>query len=98
MLLVFNIVGGSRCIIHQIFTGYVQSLQLFHQLTVEFLILNNSTFYQLRHLFGTDLITNNVDGRTIQELMGHASYSMSVSYARSSKERKKDALDKRHLS
>lgn len=54
--------------------------------------------YQLRHLFGTDLITNNVDSRTIQELMGHASYSMSVSYARSSEERKKDALDKRHLS
>ncbi|MEG0563849.1 tyrosine-type recombinase/integrase, partial [Anaerorhabdus sp.] len=54
--------------------------------------------YQLRHLFGTDLVTSKVDSRTIQELMGHASYAMSVSYARSDEKRKKEALNNRLVS
>lgn len=49
--------------------------------------------YMLRHKFSTDLITNNVDLRTIQELMGHKNSSMTVSYARSNDKLKRDAIN-----
>ena len=39
--------------------------------------------YMLRHNFSTTLIQNGIDIRTIQELMGHASGSMTIDYARS---------------
>ena len=50
--------------------------------------------YQLRHQFSTDLITSGTDLRTVQELMGHASGSMSLEYARSNDELKREALAK----
>ena len=51
--------------------------------------------YMLRHQFSTDLLTNNVDIRTVQELMGHTSGSMSLEYARSNPELMKKAIKNR---
>ena len=51
--------------------------------------------YMLRHQFSTDLIINGVDIRTIQELMGHSDSSMTISYARSNNDLKRNALNKR---
>lgn len=57
---------------------------------------HNWTFnmYQLRHNFATSLITENVDYRTVQELMGHSSFNMSVYYAQSNDKLKQNALSK----
>lgn len=49
--------------------------------------------YLLRHNFATELTMNNVDLRTIQELMGHNSGTMTLSYARSSEEIKRNVLN-----
>lgn len=49
--------------------------------------------YLLRHNFATELTLNKVDLRTIQELMGHTSSSMTLSYARSSDEVKRSVLN-----
>lgn len=49
--------------------------------------------YQLRHQFSTDLVLNNVDVRTIMELMGHSNTSMTINYARSNQEVKKEVID-----
>ena len=54
--------------------------------------------YTLRHQFSTDLLTNGADLRTVQELMGHADSSMTISYARSNAELKKHALETRKMS
>lgn len=54
--------------------------------------------YQLRHQFSTDLmIEGTTDIRTIQELMGHTSSTMTIGYARSNDELKRKALDCRVL-
>lgn len=58
------------------------------ELNVEF------NMYRLRHLFGTNLIKSQADSRTIMELMGHANFDMSVSYARSNMDDKTDTLKK----
>ena len=50
--------------------------------------------YMLRHAFSTKLITSNTDVRTVQELMGHKNISMTVEYARSSDELKREAINK----
>lgn len=49
--------------------------------------------YMLRHRFSTKMVTNGVDVRTVMELMGHASPSMTVSYARSDEAKKRSALE-----
>lgn len=49
--------------------------------------------YMLRHNYATELTLNKVDLRTIQELMGHTSGSMTLSYARSTDEAKRDAVN-----
>lgn len=49
--------------------------------------------YMLRHRFSTNLVTNNVDPRTVMELMGHKNFGMTVSYARSDDEKKKNAIE-----
>lgn len=51
--------------------------------------------YDLRHRFATDLTLNNVDDRTKMELMGHKYISMTLDYARSNDEKKKEAMEKR---
>lgn len=48
--------------------------------------------YRLRHNLATELITANVDSRTTMDILGHASYAMSVYYAHSDDEKKKEAL------
>lgn len=53
--------------------------------------------YNLRHQFATDLTLNNVDPRTIQELMGHTTATMTLSYARSNKDKEREAIEKRLL-
>lgn len=51
------------------------------------------SLYTLRHQFSSDLITGGVDPRTVMELMGHSSTSMTVgTYARSNIEKKREAL------
>lgn len=50
--------------------------------------------YMLRHAFSTKLVTSNTDLRTIQELMGHKNANMTLSYARSSDELKREAINK----
>jgi integrase len=49
--------------------------------------------YMLRHNFATSLISKNTDIRTVMELMGHSSSSMSIEYARSNDKLKKEALE-----
>lgn len=59
--------------------------------------LSNNKFraYTLRHQFSTDLLTNGVDIRTIQELMGHKESTMTIGYARSNNELKRKAIEER---
>lgn len=54
--------------------------------------------YMLRHRMATDLIQSNTSARTVQDILGHASYKQSVGYARSSDEDRKIAIDNRKLS
>lgn len=49
--------------------------------------------YMLRHAFSTNMLQQGVDIRTIMELMGHTSSSMSLEYARSNNDLKKDAIN-----
>lgn len=51
--------------------------------------------YMLRHQFSTDLLNNGANPRTIQELMGHANPRMTIEYARSNDNLKKNALNNR---
>lgn len=54
--------------------------------------------YMLRHRMATDLIQSNTSARTVQDILGHATYKQSVGYARSSDEDRKTAIDNRKLS
>jgi len=49
--------------------------------------------YMLRHNFSTDMIENDVDVRTVMELMGHSSGSMTVDYASSNDKLKREAIE-----
>ena len=51
--------------------------------------------YDLRHLFSTDLLNNGTDPKTHQELMGHSNYNMSLYYANSNENKKKEAVENR---
>lgn len=57
----------------------------------------NFTMYMLRHKFSTDLVTNNVDPRTVMELMGHCDPKMTISYARSDLSLKQEVLKDRKI-
>lgn len=57
----------------------------------------NVTLYMLRHKFSTDLLKT-ADLRTVQDLMGHESGAMTLSYARSSDEDRKKAIAGRKMS
>ena len=51
------------------------------------------SIYSLRHQFSSDMITSNVDPRTVMELMGHNNTNMSIgTYARSNDEKKRQAI------
>lgn len=54
--------------------------------------------YMLRHNMATDLISMNISQRTVQDILGHASFNMSLEYARSTEEDRKKAVDSRKLS
>ena len=56
------------------------------------------SLYMLRHKFATDLLLQGTDPRTIQELMGHTGVGMTISYARSNNEAKRNALNERNTS
>ena len=56
--------------------------------------LNPVSLYTLRHQFSSDLITANVDPRSVMELMGHSNVSTTLSvYARSNAETKRNAVE-----
>ena len=53
--------------------------------------------YMLRHNMATDLLNMNISQRTVVDILGHASFNMSLEYARSTEEDRKKAVDSRKL-
>ena len=56
--------------------------------------IKNFTWHCLRHTFASRLVMAGVDLRTVQELMGHKSITMTVRYAHLSPEHRVAALEK----
>lgn len=52
--------------------------------------------YMLRHLYATDLVRT-ADARTAKDLLGHSSFSMTIDYARSTKDAREQAVKNRKL-
>ena len=51
--------------------------------------------YQLRHYFAKRLMDNRVTPRTLMDLMGHASFGMSIGYDRSSMDDRRSAIEQK---
>jgi len=56
--------------------------------------IENFTWHDLRHTFASRLVMAGVDIRTVQELLGHKSITMTMRYAHLSPEHRAAALEK----
>ena len=56
--------------------------------------VQNLTWHDLRHTFASRLVMAGVDIRTVQELMGHKSITMTMRYAHLSPRHRTEALEK----
>ena len=54
--------------------------------------------YRLRHLLATDLLNEKTNPRIVQDIMRHASLAMTLYYARSSDDDRREAIKDRSLS
>ena len=50
------------------------------------------TLHSLRHTFATNLVMNGTDLRTVQELLGHSSLTMTMRYSHPTPEHKRNAI------
>lgn len=55
----------------------------------------NFNLYMCRHSVATSLIQSGTSPRTVQDILGHASYKQSVGYARSSSDERIEAMNDR---
>jgi len=54
--------------------------------------IEGATFHTLRHTFASHLVMNGVDLKTVQELLGHKTFSVTLRYSHLSQSHKKEAV------